>query len=160
MRDPADTSSVWYEAIKVVNPATCGSEVDISHFDSPWHEFPKATPNGAVSGSPLNFLRTYERGLHLVTYLTVQDPSGTFLTNPLKYRYWNTQQRYTFTPQYPSPPSNTAFLGAWPSTGGITVNVGSKGDGEVADAPHYETTGTEYNPHFNDSANWTRTENA
>jgi hypothetical protein len=160
MRDPADTSSVWYDATKVVNPATCGSEIEVTHFDSPWHEFPKATNNTAVAGSPLNYLRSYERGLHLVTYLTVQEPSGAFNTRPLKYRYWNTQQRYDFTPQFPSPPSNAAFLSLWPSSGGITVNIGSSGSGEVADAPHYETVGTEYNTHFNNSGNWTRAESA
>jgi hypothetical protein len=158
MRDPTPAGSIWYDPANLRQPAACGSTVNIRHFDSPWHSIPKARNNGAVAGSPLNYLTRYRRGLNLVTYLTTQDPAGTFRRQPLRFIYWNSLQDFTFTPQFPTAASNAPFLGMWPLSGGITVNIGSKNQGETSDAPYYTTAGSDFNTHYNNSSNWRITE--
>jgi hypothetical protein len=151
MRDPGATGDVWFDPASprnVLKPGFCGDSVGIFHVDSPWHAIPKMRYNGAVAGSPLNYLRSYTRGLHLVTYLTARDPGGSFLRSPLRFVYWNSLQDFTFTPNYANP------LLMWPYAGQIRVNVGAKGVGETADAPYYTTSGPKFNDHFNNSANW------
>lgn len=158
MRDPAPAGAVWYDPSNIRSAASCGTAVGVFHRDSPWHNPPKARNNSAVAGNPLVYLMGYRRGLHLVTYLTARDASGNFIPRPLRFRYWNTIQSFDFTPQYPTPVSPAAFLGTWPFSGGITVNIGSAGNGEVGDAPYYTTAGIDYNSHFNNINNWTITE--
>lgn len=158
MRDPSPSGTVWYDPANVRSAASCGTAVGVFHRDSPWHNPPKARNNGAVAGAPLVYLTSYRRGLHLVTYLTARDPAGAFLRRPLRFRYWNSLQSFDFTPQYPAPASAAPFLGAWPVSGGITVNIGGAGRGEVADAPYYATAGADFNAHFNDATNWSITE--
>ena len=151
MRDPGTGGDIWYNpngVRNVISPAACGDSVGIFHLDGPWHHIPKARNNGAVAGRPLNYLRSYTRGLHLVTYLTATDDSGNFLPRPLRFRYWNSIQDFQFTPNYATPRN------MWTYTGGITVNIGSKGTGETADAPYFTTAGPHLNDHFNDPANW------
>lgn len=148
MRDPAPGGSVWYDAGNVKQPGFCGDAVGVFHRDSPWHDIPKARNNGAVPGNPLNYLRSYSRGLHLVTYLTAQDPAGAFLKQPLRFRYWNSIQEFKFKPNLANP------LAMWAYTGQVRVNVGGKGVGEVADAPYYVTAGPTFNANFNATGNW------
>ena len=158
-RDPGPAGSVWYDPVNVRRPASCGGSVQIRHVDSPWHSPPKARNNAAVAGNPLNYLTWYRRGLNAVTYLTTRNAAGAFRRQPLRFRYWATIQELNFTPQYPAPPGNAAFLGMWPFTGGIRVITGTSGRGATADAPYFTTaTGTDYNTHFNTFANWTVTE--
>jgi len=151
MRDPGVRGDVWYDpnrARNVVKPASCGDSVDVFHIDSPHHEIPKARHNGVVPGNPLNYLRSYTRGLRLVTYLTARDPSGHFLRSPLRFMYWTSLQNFTFTPNFANP------FQMWACTGQVRVNVGAKGKGATADAPYYTTSGPHFNHHFNNSANW------
>lgn len=154
MRDPGHAGDIWYDPTIVSSPDSCGDSVDILHIDSPWHAIPKMRNNGAVAGSPLNYLRSYTRGLHLVTYLTARDASGNFLTKPLRFIYWNSLQDFRFTPNFASP------LDMWTHTGQIRVNVGAKGRGETTDAPYFTTTGPTYRDHFADPANWDLDERA
>ena len=151
MRDPAPGGNVWYDPSNVRSASGCGSSAGIFHFDSPWHSIPKAQRNTAVAGSPLNYLRRYRRGLHLVTYLTARDASGNFLRRPLRFVYWNSIQNFSFTPQLAN---MAATLGMWPYSGQVTVNIGSKGRGVTSDAPYYRTGGIHYNTHMNTAGNW------
>lgn len=151
MRDPGATGDVWFDPASprnVLKPGSCGDSVGIFHLDSPWHAIPKMRYNGAVAGSPLNYLRSYTRGLHLVTYLTAREPGGGFLRSPLRFVYWNSLQDFTLTPNYANP------LLMWSHAGQVRVNVGAKGAGETSDAPYYTTSGPKFNEHFNESANW------
>jgi len=148
MRDPNDAGDIWYDPSIVRSPGACGDLVDILHIDSPWHTIPKMRNNGAVAGNPLNYLRGYTRGLHVVTYLTARDPSGTFLTRPLRFIYWNSLQDFSFTPDFASP------LNMWTHTGQVKVNIGAKGRGDTTDAPYFPTTGPHFIDHFEDPANW------
>lgn len=133
------------------------SRSDTSTRPGTAHPRPEITLRSLAA--PLNYLTLYRRGLNLVTYLTTRDGAGTFRRRPLRYRYWATIQQFNFTPQYPAPPANAAFLGMWPFTGGVRVVTGASGRGEVADAPYFTTAaGTDYNTHFNTLANWTITE--
>jgi hypothetical protein len=148
MRDPG-VPGVWYDPARVRSPSSCGDSASVFHIDSPHHAVPKMRNNDAVPGSPLNYLRSYTRGLHLVTYLTATDATGSFLRRPLRYVYWNSLQDFTFTPNFSNP------LSMWPHTGAVRVNIGAKGQGRTEDAPYFTTPGTEFNAHFNDSSNWT-----
>lgn len=151
MRDPAPGGDVWYDLSNVRTAAGCGSSAGIFHFDSPWHNIPKAQRNTAVPGRPLNYLRRYRRGLHLVTYLTARDARGNFLRRPLRFVYWNSIQNFGFTPQLAN---MAATLGMWPYSGQVNVNIGTKGRGVTSDAPYYRTGGLHYNTHMNTAGNW------
>lgn len=153
IRDPALSGNIWYSDNKVESPASCGDSAGVFHDDGPWNDIPKTVTNDAVPGKPLNYLTGYTRGLHLVTYLAGKKKGGDYLQRPLKFRYWNSIQDFAFQPNYDSPKSS------WGHRGGIKVNIGGSGSGEIADAPYYTTAGTTYNTHFNDAANWTTTEN-
>src|SRR5690606_1413050 len=109
--DPGPNGSVWYDQANVRSPGFCGDSVGIFHKDSPWHQIPKMRNNSAVTGNPLNYLRSYTRGLHLVTYLTARDNAGNFLPQPLRFRYWNSLQDFTFTPNFASPLSMWTHAG-------------------------------------------------
>ena len=148
MRDPGLAGDIWYDPAQVKSPINCGDIVDIFHADSPWQVIAKMRNNGAVAGNPLNYLRSYTRGLHLVTYLTARDPSGNFLTRPLRFIYWNSLQDFSFTPDFASP------LNMWTHTGQVRVNIGAKGRGDTTDAPYFTTTGPHFGDHFNDPANF------
>jgi hypothetical protein len=148
MRDPGDNGNIFYDNTIVRSPGACGESVDILQNDSPWHAIPKMRNNGAVSGNPLNYLRGYSRGLHIVTYLTARDPSGNFLSKPLRFMYWNSLQDFRFTPNFASPSAT------WDHTGQIRVNIGAAGRGDTTDAPYFTTPGATYADHFNDAANW------
>ena len=152
MRDPSLSGNIWYQDSKVDSISTCGDGVGIFHTDAPWHEIDKVRINESVPGKPKNYLTGYTRGLHLVTYLTGKEKKGSFFNSPLKFRYWNSIQDFTFTPNYASPAS------AWASAGQVKVNIGSAGSGETTDAPYYTSAGTTYNTHFNADASWTKTE--
>lgn len=152
IRDPAPSGNIWYSDKKVESPSSCGDSAGVFHDDDPWNDIPKTVTNDAVPGKPLNYLTGYTRGLHLVTYLAGKKKGGAYLQRPLKFRYWNSIQDFAFQPNYDSPKSS------WGYRGGIKVNIGGSGNGEVADAPYYTTAGTTYNTHFNDAANWTTTE--
>jgi hypothetical protein len=152
IRDPAPSGSIWYRDSMVNSPSSCGDSAGTFHNDGPWNEIPKTRNNESVKGKPLNYLTGYTRGLHLVTYLAGKKIGGSFLPKPLKFRYWNSIQNFTFKPNYTSPTST------WGSEGSIKVNIGSAGSGETSDAPYYTTAGTTYNAHFNDPANWITTE--
>lgn len=149
MRDPGPSGSIWYDLANVRKPGSCGDSVGIFHIDSPWHSIPKMRNNSAVAGNPLNFLRSYTRGLHLVTYLTARDPGGAFLREPLRFVYWNSLQDFTFTPNFANP------LAMWAHRGQVQTNIGAKGRGVTADAPYSTTAGVNFGDHFNNSANWT-----
>lgn len=148
MRDPGVNGDIFYDNVAVRSPGACGDTVDIHHIDSPWHGIPKARNNGAVAGNPLNYLRSYTRGLHLVTYLTARDPSGAFLPQPLRFIYWNSLQDFQFTPNFATPTD------MWDHTGQIQVNIGARGRGATTDAPYFTTAGPTFGDHFNDAANW------
>lgn len=151
MRDPGAGGDVWYNPNRmrnVIKPASCGDSVGVFHVDSPYHAIPKARNNGTVPGNPLNYLRSYSRGLHLVTYLTARDPAGAFLRRPLRFMYWNSRQDFRFTPDFANP------LQMWAHTGQVQVNIGARGSGEVGDAPYFTTSGGHFNDHFNNAANW------
>jgi hypothetical protein len=151
MRDPSTKGDIWYDASMVNSPASCGDSAGAFHGDGPWHELDKTRTNDAVIGSPLNYLTGYTRGLHLVVYLTGKKKGGDFFKTPLKYRYWNSIQDFAFKPNYAKPEST------WESSGGIKINVGGQGSGETSDAAYFTTSGTTFNKHFNDDANWTVT---
>ena len=151
MRDPGPSGNVWYDPTggrNVLQVNACGDSVGIFHVDSPWHAILKARVNRSVPGNPLNYLRSYTRGLHLVTYLTARDPSGNFLPRPLRFLYWNSLQDFQFTPNFANP------LAMWNHTGRVQVNIGAKGSGATTDAPYFTTNGPHFNDHFNNSANW------
>lgn len=152
IRDPGVNGSIWYDNGRVRSTGFCGDAAGVFHNDGPWQAIPKARNNSSVAGSPLNYLTGYTRGLHLVTYLAGKQKSGNYLASPLKYRYWNSLQNFSFTPNYASPHS------MWAYSGGVKVNIGGAGSGVTADAPYYTTAGTNYNDHFNDSGNWIITE--
>ena len=151
MRDPSLKGDIWYDATMVNSPASCGDSAGAFHGDGPWQEIDKTRTNDAVTGSPLNYLTGYTRGLHLVVYLTGKKKGGDFFKTPLKYRYWNSIQDFAFKPNYAKPEST------WESSGGIKINVGSQGSGETSDATYFTTSGATLNTHFNDDANWTVT---
>jgi hypothetical protein len=153
MRDPSSGGNIWYTDKSVNSPASCGDSAGSFTNDAPWYEIPKTITNDAVKGNPLNYLTGYSRGLHLVHYLTGKKKGGDFFKTPLKYRYWNMIQDFSFSPNY-SKPADT-----WKNTGSFKVNIGAKGSGETPDAPYFTTSGTTANTHFNDDANWTTTEN-
>jgi hypothetical protein len=151
MRDPAPGGNIWYDPTggrNVGSVSMCGDSIGVFHRDSPWHAIPKARNNSVVSGNPLNYLRGYTRGLHLVAYLTARDPGGNFLRLPLRFLYWNSIQDFTFTPNFANPRS------MWGHTGQVQVNIGSQGSGVTTDAPYFTTSGPHFNTHFNNSANW------
>jgi hypothetical protein len=148
MRDPGVAGNIWYDNGRVRSPASCGDATGIFHNDAPWQAIPKARNNSSVPGNPLNYLTGYTRGLHLVNYLTGKLKGGNYLRSPLKFRYWNSIQDFSFTPNYVTP------LAMWAYAGGIRVNIGSQGSGETGDAPYYITAGTKYNDHFNNGGNW------
>jgi hypothetical protein len=151
MRDPAPGGDIWYDpngGRNVQRVSACGDSVGIFHFDSPWHAIPKARNNSAVAGNPLNFLRGYSRGLHLVAYLTARDPGGRFLPTPLRFLYWNSIQDFQFTPNFASP------LAMWAYSGQVRVNIGAKGRGVAGDAPYFITSGPHFNDHFVNGSNW------
>ena len=152
MRDPGVNGNIWYDNGRVRSTGFCGDAAGVFHNDGPWQAIPKARNNSSVAGNPLNYLTGYTRGLHLVTYLAGKQKSGGYLMNPLKYRYWNSLQNFSFTPNYSSPYSMWAYAGS------VRVNIGAQGSGVTADAPYYTSAGTKYNDHFNDSGNWVITE--
>ncbi len=154
IRDPSDSSSEWYDVNNVRRPAACGDSAGVFHKDDPGHEIPKTTINDAAPGNPVNFLRGYTRGLHLVTYLTANDADGNFLPHPLKFVYWNSLQDFNFTPDFNNPQNMWAFQGQ------VKVNIGSKGNGETADAPYMPDLSATFNDNFNDSSNWEVTKKA
>jgi hypothetical protein len=152
MRDPSSGGNIWYTNNSVNSPASCGDSAGSFTNDAPWHNVPKTITNDAITGSPLNYLTGYSRGLHLVHYLTGKKKGGDFFKTPLKYRYWNMIQDFSFSPNY-SKPADT-----WTNSGSFKVNIGGKGSGETPDAPYFTSSGTTANTHFNDGANWKTTE--
>lgn len=151
MRDPSDKGDIWYDNSFVNSPGSCGDTAGAFHGDGPWHEFKKTEVNTAVAGKPLNYATGYTRGLHNVVYLTGKKKGGDFFKTPLKYRYWNSIHDFSFKPNFENPASS------WTSSGAIKINVGGQGSGETGDAPYFTSSGTTFNTHFNDSANWTTT---
>jgi hypothetical protein len=153
MRDPSGSGSVWYDVQRVRRASQSGDSLGIIHADSPYHDIPKSVTNNAVAGRPLNFLRSYSSGLHLVTYLTAR-VDGRFLARPLRFMYWNSVQDFNCSPNYSAP------LKAWGYSGTLRTNLGASGEGPASDAPYYTTVGPTINAHSSVDSNWKTRESA
>jgi Domain of unknown function (DUF4157) len=152
VRDPAPSGSIWYDALNVRSPASCGDSAGVFHVDGPWENVDKTVINGKAGGAT-NYLVGYTSGLHLVTYLTARDPAGNFLPQPLRFVYWNSLHDFGFTPNFSTPGAMWAVSGP-----GVRINVGAKGRGDTSDAPYFTTAGPTFNGQINDPANEVREE--
>lgn len=101
-----EPGTMWYRSDNVATPTKCNEQIDPHMDDYPsLNDIPKVREN-SLTGKK-NFLSYITRGLHFVTTLVDDGPSG---VTPLRFFYWNYLMDISFKPNFAS------ATDAWPFT--------------------------------------------
>jgi hypothetical protein len=131
-----ESGTAWYSGTAQQSPTACGTHVHPVLDDYPTlFTFPKVHAN-SLTGQP-NYLTGVTRGIHFVSTLAAQNPSG---FEPLRFFYWNFQMSIDLRPDTAHPQH------PWPFTWRTNrANVGAVQAGSDPTVPLFTTPTKPYN---------------
>jgi len=130
-----EPGTMWYRADNVATPAACNEHIEPHMDDYPsLTDIPKVRTNSLTSKQ--NFLSYITRGVHFVTTLVDDGPSG---VTPLRFFYWNYLMDISFKPNYAN--TTEAWPFTWSKNRGHADRVHKGGSSSV---PLFTTASTAY----------------